>query len=144
MRVVDANVLIYAVNSETSRHDVAKSWLDDALRGREPVAFCWNVLLAFLRITTHSTVFSRPLTAAEASDAVEAWLAQPAAVIIEPTSRHHAVLRGLLAKLGTAGNLVNEAHIAALAVEHDATVASFDNDFERFTGVRRCEPSTTE
>ncbi len=137
MRLVDANVLLYAVNEASVHHTKARSWLDAALDGREPVGFAWTVVLAFLRLATHPAVFPRPLAADEATAIVRSWLAQPAAVLLDPTARHVDVLAGLLAEAGTAANLVNDAHLAALAIEHDAVVVSFDADFGRFRGVRR-------
>jgi toxin-antitoxin system PIN domain toxin len=141
VRIVDANVLIYAVNSSAEHHRSARQWLDHALSAREPVAFSWTVLLAFLRITTHPAIFPNPLSAQEAVAVVRAWLAQPASVIVEPTPRHVDVLAGLLAEAGTAANLVNDAHLAALALEHDAALVSFDSDFGRFPGLRREVPA---
>lgn len=141
MRIVDANVLLYAVNASAPRHDRARRWLDGALAGREPVGFAWTVLLAFVRLATHPAVFERPLTPAEATGVVRAWLAQPAVVVVEPTPRHADLLAGLLAEAGTAANLVNDAHLAALALEHDAVVVTFDADFGRFAGLRREAPA---
>jgi uncharacterized protein len=141
VRIVDANVLIYAVNGSAEHHHSAQQWLDDALNGREPVAFSWTVLLAFIRITTHPAIFASPLSAQEAVAVVRAWLAEPLSVIVEPTPRHVDVLAGLLAEAGTAANLVNDAHLAALALEHDAVLVSFDSDFGRFAGLRREVPA---
>ncbi len=141
MRLVDANVLLYAVNDASAQHRPARTWLDGALKGQEAVGFPWIVILAFLRLATHRAVFPRPLTVSEAMDVVRSWLAQPAAVIVGPTPRHVDVLAGLLAETGTAGNLVNDAHLAILAVEHDARLVSFDADFGRFRGVRWEQPT---
>lgn len=141
MRIVDANVLLYAVNADAPSHDAAKAWLDGALGGREAVGFAWIVLLAFLRLATNPSVFPRPLEVDQAFGSIEGWLAQQTAVVVEPTPRHAAVLRGLLGTSGTAGNLVTDAHLAALAVEHGAELASFDTDFARFPGLRWCRPA---
>ena len=142
MRIVDANVLLYAVNTAAPRHAQARSWLDGALAGREPIGFAWTVLLAFLRLTTHPAVFPRPLAVGEATEIVRAWLAQPAAIVVDPTPRHADLLAGLLAEAGTAANLVGDAHLAVLAMEHDAVLVSFDADFGRFAGLRRETPGT--
>jgi len=135
MLLVDANVLVHAVNDASREHGTARDWLRAALAGGETVAFAWTALLAFLRLTTHPAVFPRPLSADAAAEVAEAWLAAPAVVILEPTPRHLAILRGLLTTAGTAGNLVGDAHLAALALEHGATVVSFDRDFGRYAGV---------
>ncbi|HYU58923.1 MAG TPA: type II toxin-antitoxin system VapC family toxin [Actinomycetota bacterium] len=140
MKVVDANVLLYSVNEDSPLHERARSWLDSALGGSEAVGFSWVALLAFIRLSTRADIFLSPLTPAEAMSVVESWLAAPAAVVLHPTPRHLSVLAGLLAPFGTAANLVNDAHLAALAVEHNADVMSFDRDFGRFPGVRWQEP----
>jgi uncharacterized protein len=139
--VVDANVLIYAVNSEAVFHEDSKYWLDNALVGGEPVGFSWLVLLAFWRIVTHPSLFAKPLEVESAGSIVEAWVGQPAALILQPTPRHLPILQGLLAGSGAGANLVNDAHLAALAVEHGASVVSYDSDLSRFVGVRTQRPS---
>lgn len=140
MMIVDANVLIYAVNEDAPHHRVARKWLDDALAGTEPVGLSWTVLLAFLRLTTRPGLFPRPLTVEEAAGVVESWLERSAAVTVEPTPRHLSILRGLLGGLGTGANLVGDAHLAALALEHGAEIVSYDADFGRFEGVRSRRP----
>lgn len=142
MKVVDANVLLYAVNSADARHDEARQWLDGALSRGETVGFSWIGLLAFLRLSTHPAVFPRPLDVDGAIERVRAWLAQPSAVVVDATARHLDVLGGLLGTVGAGGNLVSDAHLAALAVEHGATVVTYDNDFDRFDGVRWERPGT--
>lgn len=136
MKVVDANVLLAAVNEDAVNHQAARAWMEEALEGPEPVGFGWAVLLAFLRLSTRRDLFGRPLSVHDAGGVLEAWLAAPPAVVLHPTARHLQVLRGLLEPLGTAGNLVNDAHLAALAVEHGGEIVSFDSDFSRFPGVR--------
>ncbi len=135
MVIPDANVLLHAVNTRSRDHERAERWLLSSLRGHEVVAFAWIALIAFLRVSTSGTVFSPPLSAASATKQVENWLVAPAATVVGPTRRHFALLAGLLTTLGTAGNLVNDAHLATLALEHDATIVSFDRDFQRFEGV---------
>lgn len=139
--LVDANVLLYAVNSDSAWHEESKNWLDEALGGTEPVGFAWVVLLAFLRLSTHQTVLEHPLEIEVAVPIVEGWLGQPAAVVVQPSARHVTLLGGLLSGVGTAANLVNDAHLGALALEHNATVITFDTDFSRFQGVRSRRPA---
>lgn len=135
MKLVDANVLLYAVNSDAVAHERSRRWLDGALSGAETVAFSWVALLAFLRLATKISLFPSPLTVDEAMDRVDAWLAAPSAVVVEPTVRHAAIVRDLLKAVGVGGNLVSDAHLAALAIEHRCGIVSFDNDFARFPGV---------
>lgn len=140
MQVVDANILLYAVNEQTVNHKAARRWLDDTLASRETVGFAWVVLLAFLRLSTRRGVFPHPLSPDTAIGVVERWLEQPGAVILQAGERHLALMTGLLREAGTAGNLVNDVHLAALALEHGAEIVSFDGDFARFTGVRWRSP----
>lgn len=140
MDLVDANVLLYAVNRDVRHHERSRRWLDGALSGGEAVAFSWLALLAFVRLSTKVGLFPKPLAAAEAMDRVEAWLDAPPSVVLEPTSDHARIVRRLLAEVGVGGNLVNDAHLAALAVEHRCGIVSFDNDFGRFDGVTWREP----
>lgn len=136
MKLVDTNVLLYAVDRSAPRHDQAHAWLSRALGGTEAVGFCWIVVIAFLRLSTHPSIQARPLSAAQAIDLADEWLSRPPAVVLEPAASHLASLRPLLEATGAGGNLVNDAHIAALAREHGARVVTYDNDFDRFDGVR--------
>lgn len=141
MNLVDANVLLYAVNSDAQHHEQARSWLDRSLSGEATVAFSWVSLLAFVRLATKEGLFPAPLTADAAFDRVDAWLSARPAVVVQPTPAHGSVLRRLLGGVGVGGNLVNDAHLAALAIEHRGTVVSYDNDFSRFAGVNWKPPS---
>jgi len=136
VKLPDVNVLVYAVDADSRHHETARPWLEQALSGSETVAFCWNVLLGFVRLSTRPVAFERPLDADEALDLVERWLGQPCATVVEPTARHLAVLRDMLGTVGTAGNLTSDAHLAALAIEHGAELCSYDADFGRFPGLR--------
>ncbi|WP_231954940.1 TA system VapC family ribonuclease toxin [Occultella aeris] len=97
-------------------------------------------LLAFIRLATRPGLFPRPATIEQVTSQVSAWLAQPSAQIVQPTARHATVLADLLSHTNAAGNLVTDGHLAALAIEHRATVVSYDSDFDRFPGVRRERP----
>ncbi len=141
MRVVDANVLLYAVNADTPHHEASRRWLDGALAGADSVGFTWLALTAFIRIATKVGLFPHPLSAAEAMAQVRAWLDAPGAAVVEPTAQHAAVLERLLLDVGTGGNLVSDAHLAAVAIEHRAEVVSYDVDFGRFPGLRWRRPS---
>src|SRR5215467_9458657 len=101
MKLVDANVLLYAVNTDARHHERTRRWLDDALSGSETVAFAWLPLLAFLRLATKPDLFPSPLTTDEALDRVDAWLAAPPAVVVEPGVEHARLVRRLLAPLST-------------------------------------------
>jgi toxin-antitoxin system PIN domain toxin len=138
--LVDANVLIYAVNADSSQHGPARRWLESTLSTTTEVGFSWVVLLAFLRITTRRGLFASPLSPERAAAYVDDWLGQPFARVLVPGERHWSILRHLLAATGTAGNLTSDAHLAALAIEHRAAVASTDSDFRRFPGLDVVNP----
>lgn len=140
MRLLDVNLLLYAVDEGAPEHDRARRWLEDLLSGTETVALPWVVLLAFVRLSTRAAVFSAPLDVDEALDVVDGWLALPNVVVVHPGPRHAALLRELLGPLGTAGNLTTDAHLAALARESGATLCSRDADFSRFPDVRWVDP----
>lgn len=142
MQLVDANVLLYAINEASPRHRQARAWLDASLAGNETVAFAWIAVLAFLRLATHEAVFPRPLESNDAIDVLRSWLARPTAVVVEPTHRHLDVIADLLSGVGTAGNLVNDVHLAALALEHGCELVSYDTDFARFPGLRWQTPGS--
>lgn len=140
MKLLDLNILIYALDESAPHHDLARAWLDETLSGSATVAFAWHVLVGFARLSTRPVVFSRPLSVDDAFDVIEGWLQQPCVVIVHPTERHTSVLRGLLATVGTAGNLTSDAHLAAVSIEHGADLCWTDGDFRRFPGVRWINP----
>jgi uncharacterized protein len=140
VKLPDVNLFVYAYDASTPQHEPAKEWLEDALSGTETVALAWVALVGFIRLTTSRQRFGYPWSVGQALDVVDSWLAQPVASVVHPTSRHAAVLRDLLAPLGTGGNLTTDAHLAALAIEHGATLCSHDNDFSRFAGLSWVDP----
>ncbi len=138
--MLDANLLLYAVDERSPRHGPARDWLERTLSGSETVGLVWLVLIAFVRISTRSSVFERPLEVSEALDLVDGWLAQPCTTVLHPTERHSTLLRELLGPLGAAGNLTSDAHLAAVAIGHGAELCSCDHDFSRFAGLRWTDP----
>jgi uncharacterized protein len=136
VKLVDANVLLYAINEDAAHHRDARRWLDEALAGATTVAWSWVVVLAFLRIATRPGIFPRPLPIATATELVRSWLGASPSVVVHPTGRHLEVIAALLDEVGTGGNLVSDAHLAALAIEHRATVVTFDRDLARFDGIQ--------
>ncbi len=140
MKLLDVNLLLYAYDESSPDHPRVKAWLEQLLSSGETVALPWVVLLAFLRLTTRAAVFTAPLTPEEALDTVDDLLAQPNVMVVHPGPRHPALLRELIAGVGTAGNITTDAHLAALAREHGATLCSRDADFSRFPGLRWSDP----
>jgi hypothetical protein len=138
--LIDANILVYAVNKDAPQHARAKSWLEKAISGTETIGIPWTVLLAFLRLTTRPGLFRDPLRIGEAFDLIDFWLEQTSVSIIHPGPRHGAIMRELLEPLGTGGNLTSDAHLAALALEHRAELCSSDRDFQRFPGLKWRNP----
>jgi toxin-antitoxin system PIN domain toxin len=135
VKLVDANILLYAVNSDARHHEPSRRWLDGALSGADTVAFAWVALLAFIRLSTRIDLFPRPLSVDESMDRVDAWLGAPPAVVVEPTVDHARIVRDLLRQVGAGGNLVSDVHLAALAIEHRCGIVSYDHGFSRLPGV---------
>ena len=142
MILVDANILIYAHVSSFAQHSIARDWLDQQLNGPSPVGLPWASMLAFLRLVTNPRVFERPEPIGDAWQQVHAWLACETAWIPQPTERHAELLGQFLTLPGIHGNLIPDAHLAALAVEHGLTLCSTDGDFARFRGLRWLNPIT--
>jgi uncharacterized protein len=141
--LIDANILIYAHNSTSAQHAPAKRWLEATLSRESDVRIGLAGLLAFVRISTAATIFDEPMSPAEALSIVEGWLARENVSVCQPTDRHWLVLADLAAKGQARGSLLMDAHQAALAVEHGATLATTDRDFTRFPGLRLVDPLAT-
>lgn len=140
MILVDANLLIYAHVKAFAQHQAARDWLDEQLNDISRVGLPWASLLAFLRVVTNPRIFEQPEPIADAWAQVMAWLACDTTWIPEPTEHHSETLGRLIALPGVHGNLVPDAHVAALAIEHGVTLCSTDGDFARFPGLRWLNP----
>lgn len=143
MNLVDVNVLLYAYDREASQHGVCSAWLETAFNSEELVALPWLTLLAFLRITTNSKAFKRPLKNDEACEIVSGWIARPNVRLIEAGERFWEILRAQIVEAQVSGPIVSDAALAALAIEHGATMVSVDRDFRRFRGLRLTDPTET-
>ena len=136
MKLPDTNVLVNSVNEFSAVRDQAAGWLEQAFDSEAGIGFAWLALVGFVRVSTQRGILKTPLSPANALELMDAWLSHPRARILQPTERHGDILARLLLVAGTAGNLTNDAHLAALAIEHGATVGSFDQDFKKFPGIK--------
>jgi hypothetical protein len=136
MRIPDVNVLLYAANSASAQHASAKGYMEDCYNTHQPIGYAWIALLGFIRLSTRRGILATPLAVDQCLGAVDILLNHPAACIVHPTERHAGILGRLLLGAGSAGNLTTDAHLAALAIEHNAELVTFDRDFERFAGLR--------
>jgi uncharacterized protein len=134
--LLDANLLLFAVDRESPFHTPAREWLDEVLNGDRRVGLPWQSLAAFLRIATHPRASKHPLGPDEAWQQIEEWLACEVAWIPVPTDRHAAVLGDLVKRYQLRGKVITDAQLATLALEHGLTVCSADTDFARFTELR--------
>ncbi len=138
--IVDANVLLFAEDDTSAHHDRCRAWLETALNGPVRIGLPWTSLLAFLRIRTNPRVYRVPLSIEDAWEVARAWLAAPSAWVPVPTERHADVLGRLVGTHRPTANLLPDAHLAALAVEHGVGVCSVDTDFARFPELRWTNP----
>ena len=140
MIVPDVNLLVYAYNESMPDHARARAWWEDLLSSEAPVGIPWVVVLGFVRLVTHPRIFDEPLPPDDALDCVESWLEIPSTAILLPGPRHLITLRALLGAAGIGASLTTDAHLAALAIDHQAELHSNDNDFARFAGLRWHNP----
>jgi toxin-antitoxin system PIN domain toxin len=138
--LVDTNLLIYAYHLQAEQHEKSRAWLEGVLSGPDLVRFAWVTLWGFFRIATSPRIFDRPLSAVEAEAAISSWLGRPRADIIEPGERHWDILCKLVREGQATGPLVMDAVLAAIAIEHGATLYTTDRDFLRFSGLRWTNP----
>jgi toxin-antitoxin system PIN domain toxin len=141
VKIVDLNVLLYAVNRDAAHHDRVREWWESALSGEEPIGLAWIVILGFLRLATNRRVFAQPLAPEQAIERVEAWLAHPNTRLVSETSEQWSVLRQLVLETGTTANLTTDAHLASLAITHKSVLVSCDADFGRYPGLRWENPA---
>ncbi|MFZ3210339.1 MAG: TA system VapC family ribonuclease toxin [Terriglobales bacterium] len=140
MILVDSNLLLYAFDAGAKRHAEARSWLENVLDSSEQVGLAWVALLAFIRIGTNPSALSRAFSVEEATTIVASLLEQRSVLVLHPGERHWTLLRQLLVDAQARGDLVTDAHLAALAIEHGAVVCTTDRDFARFPGLRWRNP----
>lgn len=140
MKVIDTNLLVYAYVPSLEHHAAARRWFEDTLSGDEAVGLAWSSVLGFIRIVTNPRVFRVPLALERAVAIVDEWLQQPAVELVLPTPRHWTTLREMLVDGQAGGAMTSDAHLAALAREHGATIYTTDRDFLRFSGLRVVNP----
>lgn len=140
MIVPDLNLLVYAHSAGAPLHDPARRWWEDLVNGTERVGIAWVVAAGFVRLLTHPGVLATPAAPEHAVDLMAEWFRSPSVVPLNPGTQHVAIFRRMLAAAGVGGDLVTDAHIAALAIEHQAEVHSNDGDFARFPGLRWRNP----
>lgn len=143
MILPDVNLLVHAYDSDARHHERARQWWEAVMNEPLPIGMAWVAALGFIRLTTHGSVLRNPMPVQDACAVVREWLARPNVTILDPGPRHAEVLFSLLAHAGTAGNLTTDAHLAALAIEHQAELQSTDADFARFPGLRWRNPLLT-
>lgn len=144
MILVDTNILIYAEDKHSPKHEKARQWWDTQLSGESPVCLCWPILASFIRLCTNKQVFLKPLTMKQAITRVQSWIDQPCVRLVHPTESHWQIFKTMLLDGQAHANLVVDAHLAALAVEHGCTLYSTDSDFSRFPQLKWKNPLKTK
>jgi uncharacterized protein len=140
MKLLDANILLYAYDKSAAHHETCRAWLESALNAGETIALPWQTILAFVRIATNPRAVKHPLSGAHACDIVGTWLERPNVVVINAADRFWNILRQQIIEGQVSGPLVTDAALAALAIEHGATLCSTDRDFRRFEGLKLVDP----
>ena len=141
MIIPDVNILVYAYNQDAKHHKVAKEWWERTLAQAQPVGLPWVTILGFIRISTQRRIIDRPMFPKDAIERVRSWLDLPNVETISPGDGHAKILFQLIEEVGTAGDLTTDAHLAALAIEHQGEIVSTDADFARFRGLRWFNPT---
>ncbi len=136
----DANIVLYAYNEDAPQHFAAKKWLEEQLSSADDFGLSWQVITAFLRISTNPKAFPQPFNLQEATEIVDEWLALPNVRILTPTANHWKIFQKLINEGQTKAALMMDAHLAALTIEHNATLATTDSDFQKFSGLQTINP----
>ena len=142
MIVFDANVLLYAYHTGSESHLVCRRFLEKTLSGTDSVGFCWQSIVAFLRIGTNPRVFSHPFSPKGASAIVSVWLSHPSVALIEPGERFWEILSNLIETAQVTGPLMTDASLAAHALENGATICTTDRDFKKFPALKIIDPTS--
>jgi hypothetical protein len=143
MIAIDANLLLYASDTSAAHHQASRRWLENTLSSEESIGIAWAVVLAFLRVGTNPRIRRNAFSLQEAVDIVAGWLERPNVTLLNPGERHWEILRAMMSKGQARGPLITDAHLAALAIEHGAALASTDRDFARFPGLNFFNPLDT-
>lgn len=138
--IPDVNILVYAYNSDAPFHAESRAWLEEAMSGTERIGYAWAVVLGFLRLMTSRDILVNPLDGEATIGIIRSWLSRRISVIVQPGPAHLEILQSLVVSTGMAGRLTTDLHLAALAIELEATVISNDLDFRRFPGLRLRNP----
>jgi len=136
MKIVDVNILLYAINRSVPHHTLVRRWWEHSLSSSEPIGLAWPTIVGFVRLATHRKIFPQPQTLGEALKKVNDWLDHPNTSLVTESKDHWKILQQLLLETGTAGNLTSDAQLAALAISRGATLVSCDKDFNRFEQLR--------
>lgn len=140
MTLVDLTLLLAAVNSRAPMHKAARNWWEAKLNGEEKIGLSWLVILGFIRLTTHPKILPEPLLLADAIALIDGWLARPNVQIVQVTPQHWNILQNMLHAVGHGAALTMDAHLACLGIEHDAEIATADEDFSHFPGLKWSNP----
>jgi len=141
VKLLDANILLYAYDSDSAQHFACRTWLEAVFNAEETLALPWQTLLAFVRIATNPRAVQRPLTASEACGIVDSWLQRPNVVVLDAGERLWEIFQAQMVEAQVRGPLVTDTALAALALEHGATLCSTDRDFRRFRALKLLDPS---
>ena len=140
MKLLDANILLYAYDTSSNHHEICRAWLESAFNADEMIALPWQTILAFVRISTNPRAVKVPLSSANACAIVGTWLERPNVVVINAADRFWNILRQQILDAQVSGPLVTDAALAALAIEQGATLCSTARDFRRFQGLKLIDP----